>query len=381
MIYLDNAATSWPKPPAVCVATVRAFSQYGANPGRGGHDMSIQTAERIFRCRETVSRMFGEEDPSNVVFTSGCTASLNTVIHDLATLGGHVIISDLEHNAVRRPVFAYAAKGDLSFDIAPVYPGDAERTVHAFETRIKPYTRAIICTQASNVFGVAPPIREIGDMAHRHGIQMVVDGAQGAGILPIDLHRDPIDYYAAPGHKGLYGPMGTGFLICHGERKPAPLMFGGTGTYSADPDQPDLLPEALESGTLNVPGICGLCAGIEWLLTVGVENVARYERQLLQSLYDALSACSDVRLYTTREQLTDGAPVLSFNFADRHSEEGAALLNQHHIACRAGLHCAPLAHQKYQTMETGTIRLSPSCHTTAKEIETVEKVIKKYAKR
>lgn len=380
MIYLDNAATTWPKPLSVRKSMAEALWQYGANPGRGGHDFGMRTAEQVFRCREIAAGMFGLDNPAHVIFTANCTMSLNVIIGSLAKRGGHVIISDLEHNAVLRTLHAYTKQYRLSYDIASIDLQDVENTVQSFERLIRPSTRAIICTQASNVFGVAPPIRQIGEMAHRHGLLMIVDGAQGAGIFRTDLVRDHIDFYCAPGHKGLYGPMGTGLLLCNSDFPLHPLCFGGTGTNSVDKNQPDQLPERIESGTLNVVGICGLCAGIESVLQKGVENIARYERELLRPLYQALSACEGVDLYSDWQDIACGAPVLSFNFKQRHSEEGAALLNRYQIACRAGLHCAPLAHQKYRTLDTGTIRLSPSKHTTPQEMKIVEKVIKKYAK-
>lgn len=375
MIYLDNAATTWPKPPSVRTAVTNAFLCYGANPGRAGHDVSLKTAEMVWSCRLAVAKLFGVSQPEHVVFTANCTASLNVVIHSLAKRGGHVILSDLEHNAVLRPLYAYAKQGDLIYDIAVTDPASAENTVRNFERLIRPTTTAIICTQASNVFGVAPPIRQIGEMAHRHGIWMVVDGAQGAGVIPTDLVQDHIDVYCAPGHKGLYGPMGTGILCTQGAFPLQPLLYGGTGTQSLERGQPAVLPESLESGTLNVPGIAGLYAGVQSVLQTGVETIARHEHAVLYPLYHALSRCG-ITLYNHWKELEHGAPVLSFNVADLHSETVAAKLNEHHIACRAGLHCAPLAHRKYHTVRQGTVRIAPSRYTTAKEIEAVEKVIK-----
>ena len=380
MIYLDNAATTYPKPPAVRETVSKAFAQFGANPGRAGHDFSLKTAEMVWSCRETVAHFLGVSQAERVVFTVNCTAALNIVIHTLAQKGGHVIISDLEHNAVVRPLYAYAKQGRLIYDIAAVDPASAENTVRNFERLIRPNTLAIICTQASNVFGIAPPIQTIGRMAHQRGIWMIVDGAQGAGILPTNLTRDHIDVYCAPGHKGLYGPMGTGILCSQGTVPLVPLIYGGTGTQSIDRRQPDVLPEALESGTLNVAGIAGLQAGIRSVMRVGVENIARHEHAVVYSLYNALSTCDGVIVYNQWSEIQRGAPVLSFNVQNHHSEEIAARLNEYGIACRAGLHCAPLAHQKYQTLEQGTVRLSPSRYTTVQEMDFVEKVIKNIQK-
>ena len=375
MIYLDNAATTYPKPPSVRDAVCQALTYYGANPGRAGHDFSLKTAEMVWSCRQLVANCFGVPKAENVVFTANCTASLNIVIRTLAKRGGHVIISDLEHNAVVRPLYAYAKQGCLIYDVATVDPSSAENTVHRFEQLIRPTTLAIICTQASNVFGVAPPIRHIGEMAHKHGVRMIVDGAQGAGILPTDMIHDHIDVYCAPGHKGLYGPMGTGILCTTGDWSLEPFVYGGTGTLSLDRNQPTDLPESLESGTLNVVGIAGLKAGVRSVLQVGIEKIADHERGVLYPLYRGLSACDGVQLYTRFEDIRNGAPVLSFNVRNRHSEEVAAILNDHGIACRAGLHCAPLAHRKYGTLEQGTVRLCPSRYTTANQMQFAEKVI------
>ncbi len=380
MTYWDNAATTWPKPPSVRAAVANAFQHYGANPGRAGHDFSLQTAEMIWSCRTLAADLFGVPKAERVVFTSNCTDGLNIVIHSLAKRGGHVILSDMEHNAVLRPLYAYAKQGLLSYDIAVTDPASPENTVRHFERLIRPSTSAIICTQASNVFGNAMPIRAIGEMAHRYGIWVVVDGAQGAGLIPIHLVRDHVDVYCAPGHKGLYGPTGTGLICCQDHVVLEPLVYGGTGTKSLDRRQPTDWPEALESGTLNVIGIAGLRAGIQSVLQMGVENIAHHERTVLYPLYRVLSACEGITLYNRWQDIGIGAPVLSFNVNGLHSEETAALLNEHQIFCRAGLHCAPLAHRKYQTLESGTVRLSPSRYTTIQEAKFVEKVIKNIQK-
>lgn len=379
MIYLDNAATTWPKPACVRTAMERALSVYGANPGRGGHKMSMASAGEVYRCRETAADFFHAEDETHVIFTSNCTMSLNIVIKGILKNGGRAVISSLEHNAVLRPLHALSPSRPI-YDVARVVPGDDDATVEAFRACITRSTRAIICTHASNVFGVRLPIRRIGELARRNGLLFVVDAAQTAGVCPIDMQRDFIDFLCVPGHKGLYGPMGTGMLIC-GKRYELPaLLQGGTGSQSLHPEQPTELPDRLESGTLNVPGICGLRAGMTFVADRGVEAVAEQEIEHTCMLYDRMANCSGIRLYTERPCVEQAVPLLSLNVDKRPSEETAAWLAERDIAVRAGLHCAPLAHRHFGTVEQGTVRLAPSLFTTGTEIAHVCKILCQYVK-
>ena len=253
MIYLDNAATTWPKPSCVREAVRQALELYGANPGRGGHAMGMAASQEIYRCRETAARFFHLENPAHVVFTLNCTMALNMVLKGLLCEGGHIVVSSLEHNAVMRPLKALSA-GAPVYSVATVVPENPEETVRNFRRCITPQTKALLCIHASNVFGCRLPIRRIGEMAHRLGLLFIVDAAQSAGVLPVDMEADHIDYLCVPGHKGLYGPMGTGMLLC-GPDTPLPtLMEGGTGSQSLLLDQPEELPDRLESGTVNTPG-------------------------------------------------------------------------------------------------------------------------------
>ncbi|MCI9415559.1 MAG: aminotransferase class V-fold PLP-dependent enzyme [Clostridiales bacterium] len=368
MIYLDNAATTWPKPPQVMQALNEAMRRYGANPGRGGHSMGLAASQAVYQCRETAARMFHLDDPSGVIFTLNCTMSLNMVLKGILRNGGRVVVSSLEHNAVMRPLNALS-DGEPVYDVARVVEGDDDATVENFRRCIRPSTRAIVCTHASNVFGVRLPITRLGALAAERGLLFVVDAAQTAGVFPIDMEADQIHFLCLAGHKGLYGPMGTGMLLCRGSYSLPPFIEGGTGSRSLELRQPNDLPERLESGTPNTPGICALRAGMELVMKTGVDTIAQREMRQITYLYDFLKTCDGIELYTQRPSLPISAPVLSLNIRNVPSERTAELLNRQGIAVRAGLHCAPSAHRHYGTLPGGTVRLAPSLHTTGQEID------------
>lgn len=376
MIYWDNAATTWPKPKEVRLAVGQALVQYGANPGRGGHPMSLATAEAVYRCRQSVADFFGLKDPSGVVFTANCTASLNTVIRGILERGGRALTSDLEHNAVMRPLYALGNR----FDVA-AWSEDDEQTVENFRRGIRADTKLLICTHASNVFGVTLPIEKLGKLAKEYGLLFCVDAAQTAGVLPIDMEHCNIDYLCVAPHKGLYGPMGTGLLLCRERDKIAPLIRGGTGNLSMKWEQPPDLPERLESGTLNIPGICGIDAGLAFINKTGRAQIYRHEIACLQQVYDVLKSHSAVSLYTPRPQIGRSASVLSLNVGTIPSERVAKELNGWGIAVRAGLHCAPAAHKRFGTLPNGTIRLAPSAFTTVGDAQKIGKVFCKIAEK
>lgn len=372
MIYWDNAATTWPKPPAVRQAVGQALQQYGANPGRAGHRMAMDTAEEVFTCRRTVADFFGLGDPAGVIFTLNCTMALNTVIQGVVGNGGRVLVSDLEHNAVVRPVVALNGVSPR-YDVAAWSPS-AEQTVEHFRRAIRPDTQLMVCTHASNVFGCIFPLRQLSRLAHDNGILFCVDAAQSAGVLSIDMERDGIDYLCIAPHKGLYAPTGTGILLCRERERVLPLVRGGTGSYSMRMEQPADLPDRLESGTPNVAGICGIRAGLQCVREVGQERIYRHELACLQYVYERLKGHPAVRLYTPYPMYGKTVPVLSLNVGDMPSEELAAFLDAHGIAVRAGLHCAPWAHRRFGTLEQGTVRLAPSAHSTMAEAEEIVKV-------
>ncbi len=378
MIYLDNAATTWPKPPSVVNAMAKSLVRFGANPGRGGHTMAMETAKEVYLCRETLAEFFGADDPAQVIFTANCTMSLNMVIKGLLLDGGHAVVSDMEHNAVIRPLYALAEYG-VTYTTAHVCENDPQKTVENFRRAICPQTKLLLCTHASNVFGNVLPIRELGALAHRYGIPFAVDAAQSGGHLPIHMRRDNIDFLCLPGHKGLYGPMGTGVLISKSEIPLQTILQGGTGTASLEKTQPMALPERLESGTLNVPGIVGLRAGALWVKERGRSTIERYETMLLRHFYSLAANTPHVRLYGDLPK--HGGSLLSFNLEGKSAEETAFLLSQEGIAVRAGLHCAPSAHAHNKTLPNGTVRMSLSAFNTRHDVDTLHKMLIKILRK
>ncbi len=379
VIYWDNAATTWPKPPTVQQAVREAMDAFGGNPGRGGHRMSLAAAERVYACRERVAAFFGLEDASGVVFMPNCTAALNTVIHGVLDSGGRVVVSDLEHNAVWRTVNALPGAGSR-VDVA-VWSSNEEETLENFRRAITPQTRLMVCTHASNVFGVTLPIRRLAVLAHTHGVLFCVDAAQTAGVLPIDMAADDIDYLCVAAHKGLYAPMGMGLLLCRErERVPARIQ-GGTGNQSLQAVQPTDLPERLESGTPNLLGIVGVDAGLRFVQSVGRESLYRHEMGLVASLYDGLSSIQGVRLYTEKPICGQMSPVVSVTVEGMPSEEVARRLDARGVAVRAGLHCAPLAHRHFGTLPDGTVRLAPSAFSRANDVEIICKLFYHFVQK
>ena len=307
-------------------------------------------------------------EPQNVAFTLNCTMALNMAIKGSVKKGDHIIISSLEHNAVWRVVNHLENNGIASFDIAD-FSFDEEETVSNFERLIKPNTSLIVCMAASNVFGVAFPVKKIGEMAKSHGIRFIVDAAQAAGVIPIDAEECNIDILCAPGHKCLFGNMGTGFLAVQNDIYLDTIIDGGTGSESINPNQPDFLPDRLEAGTLNNSGILSLGAGIDFIHSKGMDNIYNHELKITNCLYNSLSKNDNVTLYCPKPEKYKSAPIISFNYKDYPSEKTASLLAKNNIAVRSGLHCSPLAHKFFDTIDRGTVRLCPSVFTTVRDCE------------
>ena len=356
MTYLDSAATSFHKPKSVYHAVQKAMLQC-ANPGRGGHAPAMAAAKAVLACREQAAGLFHCQ-PEQVVLTHNCTHGLNIAIHTLVAPGSRVAVSGFEHNAVIRPLHVKNAKitvaGRKLFD-----PAD---TLQQWEDTLKTGVDAAVFTHCSNVFGYILPVAEMAGLCRNYGVPFVIDAAQSAGALPVDFEQLGADFIAMPGHKGLLGPQGTGILLCGDV--PKPLLSGGTGTDSANPEMPDYLPEAAEAGTLNVPGIAGLCAGLQAVRRLGPEHILQKEQRQ--------AARCVKRLQDLGMQVFSGpcqAGVVSF-VPSADCEECARYLGQRGIAVRAGLHCAPLAHESAGTLQTGTVRVSfgygsEDCHTDA----------------
>ena len=344
MIYLDNGATSLRKPSAVAAAMRTAFYRC-ANPGRGGHGPAMEAAKTVYRCRERTGEMF-DCDPEQVVFTANCTHGLNIALSSLVKPGDRVLISGFEHNAVTRTLHGLGAEAVIAgrklFDWAD--------TLSRWEEGLRSGVRAAVFTHVSNVFGYILPVYAMARLCRQYKVPFVIDAAQSAGVLPVSMGRLGADYIAMPGHKGLLGPQGTGLLLCKG--RPEPLIFGGTGSESANLAMPDFLPDRCEAGTLNVPGIAGLSAGMAWLQKEGVSAVHQQEHAQMLRCVRGLEALG-VRCFSGPHQ----AGTVSFQ-PEEDCEELARKLAKQGIAVRAGLHCAPLAHESAGTLDTGTVRVS-----------------------
>ena len=355
---------------------VQALCEYGGNAGRGGHQMSLRTAEAVYRCRERAAALFGLSDPSRVVFTANCTAALNIALKSLVR-HGRVIVSDMEHNSMMRPLIAAGGRYPR-FTVARV--GEtAEETVENFRRLITCDTVAIACLHASNVFGNLLPIAALGSLAREYGLIFLVDAAQTAGVLPIHMEAMHVDLLCMPGHKGLGGPTGTGLLLCGERYTPFPLAEGGSGSDSLSPHMPDHLPERLECGTLNTVGICGLSAALQYSSDSDLAGLYREEMARCARLYDGLKRLPQAVLYTKRPSAGESVPLFSFNLKGQEAETVAARLDRHGVAVRAGLHCAPAAHRHMGTLPHGTVRISPSQYTTPEEWSKVLQIIYKLS--
>ena len=363
MIYLDSAATSLQKPPAVARACSYAISHY-ASPGRGGHKPAMDAAAAAFACREAAARLFQVPKPEQVVFTNNATHGLNIAIKALVRPGGTVVISGYEHNAVTRPLHAIP---DVTVRVAAGQLFRPEETVEAFRKALTPEVTAAVFTHVSNVFGMILPIQELARLCRERGVPFILDASQSAGCLPVHLEELGAAFIAMPGHKGLYGPQGTGLLLC-GERPARPLLLGGTGSASRDRQMPPTLPDRLEAGTHNMPGIAGLLEGLRFVRRRTPEAIACRERQLAAEAVRRLKALPGVEVFTPANG-PHPTGVVSFRAAGRDCEELAEALGRRGIALRAGLHCAPLAHRTAGTLDTGTVRLSLSDFNTPAQIE------------
>ena len=361
MIYLDSAATSYHKPAAVRHAVLRALTTM-TSPGRGGYPSAMEAADTLYACRCALGDLFGVEDPANVVFTSSATHGLNIALKTLVGPGDRVVISGFEHNAVTRPLRAIGAETVVA--ASPLFDPDA--AVEAYR-RALPGAKAAVCCHVSNVFGYVLPVERIAALCREEGVPLVIDAAQSAGVLPLDMRELGAAFTAMPGHKGLLGPQGTGVLLCASDAV-LPLLEGGTGSLGESEEMPEFLPDRLEAGTHNVPGIAGLLAGVSWLQRQEPGAVRTHETALRHRLANALRGRRDLRLFEAEEDACQTG-VLSVVTDGLDGEEAARQLGEAGIAVRAGLHCAPLAHRSAGTFDTGTLRLSVSPFTTEREID------------
>ena len=361
MIYLDSAATTFQKPPSVSAAVREAMGSM-ATPGRGAYAEALRASETALACREEIAALFHVSRPENVVFTLNATHALNLAIKSLVPPGGRAVISGYEHNAVTRPLTALNA--EIRVADAPLFQEAAQMA--AFEKLVKPGVSAVICNHVSNVFGYIQPVEALAELCRERGVPLILDLSQSAGTIALDLSKLRPAFAAMPGHKGLYGPQGTGVLICGDGAETKTLLEGGTGTMSISQRMPDFLPDRLESGTHNMPGIAGLLEGVRFVRRNGAENICGAERRLLIMAADGLREIPGVRLFA-RPGCGDQNAVLSFLPPSGDAERLGDALGERGIAVRAGLHCAPLAHRTAGTLATGTVRVSFSAFNTAEE--------------
>ena len=376
MIYLDNAATSYPKPQRVINSVCNSMFFYGANPGRSGYEMSLKTSEKIHDTRLALNELFNGYGEEYVSFTGNCTQALNYAIKGILKRGDHAIISSLEHNSVARPMEELKGKNIIDYDVFYVDDND-ENTLRNFENLFRENTKLCVVTGVSNAFGDVLPILELSRISHSHGALFFVDGAQIAGHMMVDMKVMKIDAICVPGHKGLMGPMGTGALI-HNGIDFDPIITGGTGAESLSLVQKKQFPEYLESGTLNVPGICGLYEGVRYVSERGVDEINRLEGEICDEIINGLRSIDGVQVYRRGNNRRYGS-VVSFNVNALHSETVAGILAQHSVAVRGGYHCAKLAHETYGTTAKGAVRLSPSEKTSKKDIKLLLNLIRKIA--
>lgn len=372
-IYMNNAATSFPKPESVYKA-VDNFNRYlGANPGRGSKEQTVEAGSILLDARDSLAALFKIEHSDNIAFTANVTEALNIGILGLLQPGDHVITTSMEHNSVARPLYALARLG-IEWTAIPCNP-DGSMDIRMMEKAIRPNTRLICMLHASNLNGTIMPIGDVGQIARDRGIIFMVDTAQTAGILELDVNKQCIDILAFTGHKGLLGPQGTGGIYIKPGIDVKPLILGGTGSLSESLEQPDWMPDRFESGTPNTPGIAGLLAGVNFVLETGIDVIHKRERDMSEALLEGLQAMPGVKLYgiTDTQQRT---AVIAFNIEGMDCGELTMRLEyEYGIITRSGLHCAYLAHKTLGTLESGACRLSPGFFTSNEQIDTVLKAI------
>lgn len=380
MIYLDNAATSFPKPRPVCDEVNKCMRQYCGNPGRGAHALSMAAATAVFGCRESLARLLGVPSPENVIFTLNTTHSLNMAIKGLLRPGDHVIISDLEHNSVWRPVFRLAEQGGIEYDVFRSFAGDERRSsvriCASIAKLLRPNTRMVVCLHSSNICSAQLPVDDIAAFCHRHGLLFVLDAAQSAGHLPLDMTASGVDVICAPGHKGLLGPPGCGVLALRDGLTLDTLTEGGNGINSLEGEMPENPPERYESGTLPLPAVAGLTQGIRTVEQIGLENIRAHEAALYTALLDRLSGLPGVQVYAPEHV----GSVLLFNVGDMPSDKVGRQLDRRGICVRSGFHCAPLAHRTLGTPKHGAVRVSLGIYNTLSDLDALWNALKDITK-
>lgn len=369
LIYLDNAATSFPKPKAVTDEVALCVEQYCGNPGRGSHPLAMASADGIFECRSTLASFLGADDPANVIFSLNTTYAINLLLKGILKQGDHVIISDLEHNSVFRPIYKMATAGMIEYDVFPsmcVLPSATPSRICAgIAKRLRPNTKMVICTHQSNICSYSLPLAHIGAFCHRHGLLFAVDGAQSAGHLPLNMKDMCIDALAVPSHKGLLGIQGAGALILSKSLPLDTLIEGGNGLYSLEGDMSDMPPERYESGTLPTPAIVGLLRGIQAVSKMGVEQIGQHDQALFYQARERLEQIQGISLYASQY----AGSTLLFHVEDVPSEKLAHALGQKGICVRGGHHCSALGHKTLGTPPDGAVRISFGIYNTTRDLD------------
>lgn len=358
-LYLDNAATTYPKPPDVYNAVLNYMMNIGANPGRGGHSSSLEGSRIVYRCRETLMKLFNFDKIENVVFTSNITASLNILIKSIVKEGWHVITTSMEHNSVLRPLSSLQKTKNIELDILPCSK-EGILNIELFKNSIKSNTKLVVLSHASNVTGSIQPIEEIGNICRENNIYFIIDTAQTAGIIPLDFYKLNLSALAFTGHKSLLGPQGIGGFLISDElnEEASPLIEGGTGSLSESIFQPDFLPDKFESGTMNTPAIAGLLEAINFINKEGIKTIRDKEEYLTKLFIEGILNMNSMILYGTKNPKLMTSTISINSTKINNSELGYILDNEYGIMTRTGLHCAPLAHKTIETFPTGTLRVS-----------------------
>ena len=380
LIYLDNAATTFPKPPEVYGESVKAMIGYGGNPGRGSHSLSVAAAKKIYECREIAAELFGVSDPERVIFTLNTTCGLNTVIKGIVRSGDHILFSDIEHNAVYRPIYKMADQGRITYDVLHSYPNISENRTRAICSdmvrKLRKNTRLLVCNHASNICSMQMPIKEIAELCKRSGVRFVVDGAQSAGHERIRVDEMGIDALCVPGHKGLYGIQGSGMIILGRGMKLETLIEGGNGVNSLDGRMPDFSPERYEAGTLPTPAVAGLCEGMKFVRSVGEEIIAEREKALFRQTRERLGNIERVKIYLPQYE----GSVLLFNIDGISGEEVGERLSREGIYVRSGYHCSAVGHRTLGTERIGGVRVSFGVFNDREDVEALCEAVSRIAK-
>ena len=379
IVYLDNAATTFPKPRGVLDATFDCAENYCGNAGRGSHPLAMRSAEAVYSAREALAALF-EASPENVIFTLNTTQSINLAVKGVMARGGHVLISDMEHNSTLRPIAKMQGERRISYDIYPTHkdglPLSKEEILSGIVRRLRPNTRLLCAIHTSNICSYSLPIREIGQLCRHHKLLFLVDAAQGAGHADISLKNDNIDMLCLPGHKGLYAPQGVGALILRDSLLLDTLIEGGNGVNSLESSMGMISPERYEGGTLCTPAIAGLCSGVEFVREIGIDRIIAHERALWRRAYLSLCEIKDIELYGD----SIAGSILLFNVRGIPSDDLGSALSERGLCLRTGYHCAPLAHKALKTPDGGAVRMSFSVFNTEGEIDRACALIKDVAK-